>query len=61
LLKHNFPKQPSAEPEHEPYAYNNILCQPEAFLLMWRDIIYKAYGEYAINLLKELTVKQGKK
>lgn len=38
------PKQPSVEPEHERCVHNNIRCQPEAFLFMWMEIIYKVYG-----------------
>jgi hypothetical protein len=38
------PKQPSVEPEHECCVHNNIRCQLEAFLFMWREIIYKVYG-----------------
>jgi hypothetical protein len=37
-------KQPSVEPEHERCVHNNIRCQPEAFLFMWMEIIYKVYG-----------------
>jgi hypothetical protein len=38
------PKQPSVEPEHERCVHNNIRCQPEAFLFMRMEIIYKVYG-----------------
>ena len=37
-------KQPSVEPEHERCVHNYIRCQPEAFLFMWMEIIYKVYG-----------------
>jgi hypothetical protein len=50
LAKAQFaPRQPSAEPEHECCVHNNICCQLEAFLSMWREIVYKVYGKYAIK------------
>jgi len=47
------PKQPSVEPEHECCVHNNIRCQLEAFLFMWREIIYKVYGMDDVDLLKK--------
>src|SRR3712207_5353384 len=50
LLKHRVClRQPSAEPEHECCVHNNIRCQLEAFLFVWREIIYKVYGKYTIK------------
>jgi hypothetical protein len=47
------PKQPSVEPEHECCVHNNIRCQLEAFLFMWREIVYKVYGMDDAGLLKK--------
>ena len=50
LVKSTFAsKQPSVEPEHECCVRNNIRCQLEAFLSMWREIIYKVYGKHTIK------------
>jgi hypothetical protein len=47
------PKQPSVEPEHECCVHNNIRCQLEAFLFMWREILYKVYGTDDADLVKK--------
>ena|GEM_PF-4624967 len=47
------PKQPSVEPEHECCVHNNIRCQLEAFLFMWREILYKVYGTDGADLVKK--------
>jgi hypothetical protein len=55
------PKQPSVEPEHECCVHNNIRCQLEAFLFMWREIIYKVYGMDYADLLKKALYPKNKK
>lgn len=55
------PKQPSVEPEHECCVHNNIRCQPEAFLFMWMEIIYKVYGMGVQNLLRMVLKLNNKK
>jgi len=48
------PRQSSAEPEHECCVHNNIRRQLEAFLFIWREIIYKVYGKYMIKSTQKI-------